>query len=39
MEWAGPATMTSRAKRDEVAGIYKCEKCNRYEGNVDRERR
>ena len=31
--------MTSRAKRDEVAGIYKCERCNRYEGNVDGEQR
>ena len=31
--------MTSRAKRDEVAGIDKWEKCGRYEGNVDRERR
>ena len=31
--------MTSRAKGDEVAGIDKCDKCGRDEGNVDRERR
>ncbi len=33
-KWAGPATMTSRAKGDEVAGIDKCDKCGRDEGNV-----
>ena len=31
--------MTSRAQRDEVAGIYKCERGNRDEGNVDGEQR
>ena len=38
-EMAGPATMTSRAQRDEVAGVYKCERGNRDEGNVDGEQR
>ena len=30
--------MTSRAQRDDVAGIYNCERCNRNEGNADGER-
>ena len=32
--WAGPATMTSRARRDVWQG-YISEKCNRYEGGAD----
>ena len=30
--------MTSRARRDDVAGIYNCKWCNINEGNADGER-
>ena len=30
--------MTSRARRDDVAGIYSCKRCNIHEGNADGER-